>query len=764
VTFRILLLSVAWLVPSAQAQLAEQAKSVVAQIEGRISVAGLERPVEVLRDRWGVPHIYAASAADLFFAQGFVTAQDRLYQMEIWRRAGAGELAEVLGPAFLGRDRFARLVRYRGDMNAEWQSYAPDARAIAEAFARGVNALVRHSGARLPVEFQLLGFRPGEWKAEHVLLRISGLLMVRNASAELTRAEMVEKLGLEAAMKYLPTDPIRRPELDRELSLEGLSPQLLAGYRAAIAVPTLHGGEGSNNWVVDGARSATGKPLLANDPHRPILLPSLRYVVHLVGPGWNVIGAGEPAVPGVATGHNERVGFGITIDGYDQADLYVEKTDPQNPDRYLYKGQWEGMRVEREKINVKGRAAPIEVELKFTRHGPVIYEDRKGNRAVALRWAGSEPGTAGYLGSLSLDRARNWKEFQAALEGCKVPALNYVYADVEGNIGWVAAGLAPVRKNWSGLLPVPGHTGRYEWERFLPVAELPQLYNPARHYVATANHNILPKGYPHAVGFEFAAPFRFQRIDEVLRTGKKFTVEDFERLQHDETSLPARELVGMLEERDSPAVRLLKKWDCVLSKDSAAAAFFEVWLRQLPVSYVQSQIPAEARQMVSRNLTVASLLEVLRAAPAATRHRILEDSLEAAVRAARTLLGEDMAAWRWGRVHTLRLRHPLSNSEERSRVFDLGPVERGGDGNTPNATGGSGLQQGSGASYRHVLDLADWDRSVFTSVPGESGQPGSPHYADLLPLWAQGQYAPLAFTRKAVEKATRHRLLLEPAR
>lgn len=741
----------------------EQSKSVLAQIEGRIAVGGLARPVEVLRDRWGVPHIYAQSTADLFLAQGFVTAQDRLYQMEMWRRAGAGELAEVLGPAFKERDRFARLVRYRGDMNAEWQSYAPDARAIAEAFARGVNAFVRQCGARLPIEFQLLGFRPGEWKAEHTLLRISGLLMVRNASAELARAEMVARLGLEAAMKYLPADPPRRPEVDPELSLEGLGPRLLSVYRSAIAVPTLHGQEGSNNWVVDGALSATGKPLVANDPHRPILLPSLRYVSHLVGPGWNVIGAGEPAAPGVATGHNERVGFGITIDGYDQEDLYVEKTDPQDPNRYLYKGQWLQMRIEREKIQVKGRAAPVEVELKFTRHGPVIYEDRAKNRALALRWAGSEPGTAGYLGSLSLDRARNWQEFRAALEGCKVPALNYVYADIEGNIGWVAAGLAPVRKNWSGLLPVPGHTGRYEWEGFLPVRDLPQLYNPATHHVATANHNILPKGYPHAVGFEFAAPFRFRRIEEVLGRGKKFTVEDFQRLQHDETSLPARELVGMLGERDSPAVRLLKKWDYVLGKDSGAAALFEVWLRQLPVRYVQSQVAAEARPLVSRNLTMVTLLDLLRATPAATRARILEESLETAVTAARTLLGEDMAAWRWGRVHTLTLRHPLSNSEERRRVLDLGPVGRGGDGNTPNATSGSGFQQGSGASYREVLDLADWDRSVFTSVPGQSGQPGSPHYADLLPLWAEGKYAPLAFTRKAVEKAARHRLVLEPA-
>lgn len=748
---------------TAAAGLAEQARSALARIEGRIALQGLSKPVEVLRDRWGVPHIYALTAQDLFFAQGFVTAQDRLYQMEMWRRTGAGELAEVFGPSYLERDRFARLVRYRGDMTAEWQSYAPDTRAIAEAFARGVNAYIRLCGDGLPIEFQLLGFRPSQWKAEHSLLRIAGLLMTRNSSQEIARAELVAKLGLDAAMKYLPTDPPRTPEIDPELPLEGLDSRVLAGYRAAVAVPTLWH-EGSNNWVVSGALTATGKPLLANDPHRPILLPSLRYVSHLVAPGWNVIGAGEPAIPGIATGHNDRIGFGITIDGYDQVDLYIEKTDPQNPNRYLYKGRWLEMRIERESIHVKGRPKPAEVELRFTRHGPVIYEDRARNRAVVLRWAGSEPGAAGYLGSLSLARARNWQDFLAALERCKVPALNYVYADVDGNIGWVAAGLVPVRQNWSGLLPVPGHSGRYEWEGFLPLKDLPRTFNPSTHYVATANHNILPKGYPYGVGFEFAAPFRFQRIHEVLSARKKFTVEDFQRLQHDETSLPARRLLAMLPARDrSAAFKLLENWDGVLSKDSGPAALFELWIRELPAQYAQSQVAPAARSLVLRHLAFPTLLRLLENLPAAARARILNESLEAASTRARALLGEDVKTWRWGRLHTILLRHPLSDTEERSRVFDLGPVERGGDANTPNATSGSGLRQQNGASYRHILDLADWDRSVFTSVPGQSGQPGSPHYADLLPLWAEGKYALLPFTRQAVEKLTRHRLLLEPA-
>jgi|YNPMSStandDraft_1061717.scaffolds.fasta_scaffold02788_3 penicillin amidase len=742
--------------------LADRARAVLSPIEGRIEIRGLSARVEVLRDRWGVPHIFASNTEDLFFAQGLVAAQDRLYQMEIWRRTGRGELAEALGAEYVERDRFARLVRYRGDMEAEWRSYAPDARTICESFARGVNAWIEYIGDRLPIEFQLLGLRPGLWRAEDCLLRISGLLMTRNASQEMARAELVDRSGLEAAVRYLPPDPPVRIEPDPELSLKGLGPHVLAGWRAAVSVPVFYRDEGSNNWVVNGRRSASGKPLLANDPHRPLLMPSLRYVTHLVAPGWNVIGAGEPAVPGVATGHNERIAWGITINGFDQADLYVERTHPEDPNRYLYRGQWLPMRLERERIAVKGAAA-VEVELKYTRHGPVIWEDPAGHRAIALRWAGAEPGTAGYLGSLSLARARNWSEFLAAAERCKLPALNYVYADVEGDIGWIAGGLVPVRRNWTGLLPVSGHSGQYEWEGFLPVRELPQAFNPAAGWLATANHNILPAGYPHRVGYEFAPPYRFQRIAEVLGKPGRFSIPDFEKLQHDETSLPARQLVEWLPDRDAPAVRLLKSWDRVLRKDSAAAALFELWLREIPARWAEAEAPARERDLILRNVSTHTVLGRLGLMPQAARDAILLGALEAAVKRGRELLGPEISAWRWGKLHVAVFRHPLSTDAERRALFDAGPVERGGDAYTPNATGGANFRQQSGASYRHILDLANWDRGLFTNAPGQSGQPMSPHYADLLKLWAEGRYAPLVYSRRAIRENLGRRLVLEPA-
>ena len=752
-----------------QAALAEESKARLAQIEGSITLEGLEQPVEVLRDKWGVAHIYANTVSDLFFTQGFVAAQDRLYQIEIWRRTGSGELAEVFGSDYIERDRIARLVRYRGDIEAEWESYSPDTKAIAQAFTSGINAFARNAGDRLPIEFELLGFQPGEWKPEDTLLRIAGLLMTRNATQEVARAEMVHKLGLEATAKFMPTDPHRELKPDPEVDLAGIDEGVLAGYRNAVSIPTLYGEDGSNNWVVDGTLSSTGKPLLASDPHRPVILPSLRYMVHLVGPGWNVIGSGEPALPGVAIGHNERAAWGFTIVQYDQVDLYVEKTDPENPNRYLYRGDWLDMQIEREQINVKGQAEPAEVELKFTRHGPVIWEDQASHRAVAVRWSGAEPGTAGYLGSLAIDRVQNWDDFVNAMARWKLPSENIVYADVDGDIGWIPAGLMPIRKNWSGLLPVPGHTGKYEWEGFRTIDELPRIHNPSQHYVATANHNIRPENYPHDLGFDWSAPYRFQRLEKVLGEGKKFTVEDFQRLQHDEMSIPARELLGLLKQsprggsvRVQQARMMLEAWDAVLSKDSAAAALFEVWFKELTPRFIGSQIPEPERRLVERNLQLPVLIRLLKGLPESEKNSILADSFDAAVSEAGRLLGDDMSSWKWGTLHTITFRHPLAESAERKALFNLGPVERGGDGNTPNATRGPGYTQSNGASYRHILDVADWDRSVFTSTPGQSGQPGSPHYDDLLPLWAEHEYAPLVFTREAVEANTANTLRLEP--
>ncbi len=752
--------------PETAESLLEESRKRLAKVEGEIELPELEASVEIVRDEWGVAHIYAENQHDLFFAQGYVAAQDRLYQIEIWRRTGAGQLAEVFGPDYVERDRIARLVRYRGDMDAEWSSYSHDTKQIAEAFTQGINAFVEHNRDRLPIEIELLDFEPGRWEPEDVLLRVAGLLMVRNVRQELARAEMVAKLGVDKTQQFLPTDPHVELTPDPDLDLAGLDGRVLEAYRRAVSIPRLPDeAQGSNNWVVSGELSETGKPLLASDPHRPVILPSLRYLVHLNAPGWNVIGSGEPALPGVAIGHNERIGWGFTIVQYDLADLFVEKINPDNPDQYLYDGVWLDMEIEREMVDVKGGAAR-EVVLEYTRHGPVIWRDPAGGRAVALRWAGQEPGTAGYLGSLALDRARNWDEFVEAMRAWKVPSENIIYADVDGEIGWIPAGLMPIRKAGRGLFPAPGWKRNYGWAGFRDIAELPSLRNPGRGYIATANHNILPAGYPHDLGFDWSAPYRFRRIDEALSGARKFGVADFQRLQHDEVSLPARELVAMLGQAPraptAEAAALLADWDFELDKDSAAAALFEVWLRKLPAEYVGSQAPPAEQALLAANLQTPTLVAGIRALPDAQRALVLHESLADAWAEARGLLGDDPAQWRWGDLHRIVFEHSLASTAARREAFNLGPIERGGDSMTPNATGGAGFSQSSGASYRHILDLADWDRSVFTSTPGQSGQPGSPHYDDLLRMWAGHEYAPLAYSREAVEAHAERRLVLKP--
>ena len=753
---------------SQDSPLREEARQVLARTAGTMKLRGLEKPVTVIRDEWGIPHIYAETQADLFFAQGFVAAQDRLWQMDLWRRVGEGRLAEVVGKGAVERDRFARLLRYRGDMEAEWKSYAPDARPIIESFVAGVNAWIAETGDRLPIEFRLAGYRPEAWTPEVCLTRMAGYVMTRNAPMEVLRAQLAHQYGVKFVDEWIEADPPRRLEIPPGLDLAGLEPRILAAANAAGGPVSFNPSDGSNNWVVDGSMTASGKPLLANDPHRTIALPSLRYLVHLVGPGWNVIGAGEPTLPGVAAGHNERVAFGFTIVGIDQQDIYVEELNPANPNEYRYRGRWEKMRIEREQIRVKGEAQPREVELKFTIHGPVIHEEAGRHRAYALRWVGSEPGTAGYLASLTLNRVRNWPEFLKAMERWKVPSENLIYADVEGNIGWVAAGLTPIRRNWSGMIPVPGASGEYEWEGFLPVSELPQSFNPARHYIATANNNILPQGYTKQLGYEWANPIRYQRIDEVLRRpGVKYTVADFERLQHDEMSLPARQLIEVLkvarieDPELQPYLRLLREWDGQLGRDSGAAALFEIWLTRLPEAVFRRRVSAEQWSQIASRLPIERVIAALKGGQETAA---IAQSLTAAVSEARRRLGDDVSLWRWGRLHRAPFNHPLANDEARRELLNLPDIERGGDGNTVNNTSGANFRQTHGASFREILDVSDWDRSVATNAPGQSGQPGSRHYDDLLKLWAKGQYFPLLYSRQRVEASAKQRLLLQPGR
>ncbi|MGH9504755.1 MAG: penicillin acylase family protein [Terriglobales bacterium] len=764
-----------------QDTLRDRARAAVSMVRGTLKVAGLKQPVSVLRDRWGVAHIYAQNQHDLFFAQGFVAAQDRLFQMELWKRSGQGRLAEVLGPSALPRDINARLLSYRGDLKAEYASYSPDTQQILEAFTAGINAYIESrmapsSGAGLPLGFQLAGFEPEPWKPSDCLNRVAAFSMTGNAFEELEHAQAVSAVGPDAASPLFDFDPPVKLDPAPGIDLSGLSRNLLRGLVGSdtrIEFPR-HPTEGSNDWTVSGKLTRSGKPLLANDPHRVIAEPSLRYMIHLVAPGWDVIGAGEPGLPGVALGHNQNIAWGFTIFGLDQQDLYLEELNPANPSQYKTSQGWEPMETRKETFVIRGHPS-VQVDLKFTRHGPVLWED--GKRALALRWVGAEPGTAGYLGSLAVDRAQNWQEFEAAMARWKVPSENIVYADRAGNIGEHSTGLAPMRRNWTGLLPVLG-SGGYEWSGFVPNGELPHQYNPPRGFVATANHKMIPDGYPYKVGYSWAPPYRFQRITQVLQRaqkGSKLDMPDMQRLQTDVHSLPALQLIDLLRAattaRDPGAAgQLLLQWNGDVERDSAAAALYEVWMQIVTRETMDLAVPAAARSMIE-DWSPHQVLGFLTGsghpsahAFAATRNRLLLSTLEAAWNEMQKLEGPDPTKWSWGQLHRIHFRHPLDQMPGAALLTDPAPVPRPGDEYTVNATGydDSSFDQISGASYREILDLSDWDGSVAVNVPGQSGQPGSPHYSDLLPLWSEGKYFPLLYSRDAVEKDAADRLMLEP--
>jgi len=736
-------------------------------------LAGLEEPAEIIVDEWGVPHIYANTHYDAFFVQGFNAARDRLWQIDTWRRRGLGLLSEAFGDRFIAQDRASRLLLYRGDMYREWLAYGSDAKRIAESFAAGINAYIDQIGKNpdlLPPEFALLGYFPARWQAADIV-RIRGHGISQNIGNEVMRARIACLAGLEAADHWLKLEPAWKTSVP-----EGLDPCVVpadvlrvfdlgttgvsftgASYQASVQAESLWL-EGSNNWTVSPSRTSTGRPILANDPHRGHRVPSLRYISHLVAPGMNVIGAGEPALPGISIGHNDRIAFGLTIFAIDQADLYVYEV---RDGRYRYADGWEPFDVISESVPVRD-ADDVDIELKFTRHGPVIYEN--DSYAFAARLGFLEPGMAPYFGSVEYMRAGNWREFVGALNRWGSPSENQVYADIDGNIGYKPAGLFPRRPNWDGLMPVPGD-GRYEWDGFHDMDALPVEYNPARGFTGSANSMNLPADYPierYKVGFEWAEPWRYDRVWEVLSSQEHHSLRDAETLQRDYFAKLGVEAIARIPSSiGGPAADLLRGWDGDMRPDSAPAALFMIWLqRHLRPAMQILLLPDEPESMAS--MDYRNILELMeRPANAA----IIASTLETAWSDAGGLLGPDPTLWQWGTIHQARFVHPLAHLADPDLAAQMAmkPWPRGGAGFTTNSTGSydSRLEVNSGASYRQVIDVGNWDASTMTNAPGQSGDPRSPFYDNLLEGWATDSSFPLFYSREKVleHKALRIELL-----
>lgn len=748
------------------------AQRALSRIDGTERLAGLQAPVEVVRDTWGVPHIYASNTDDLFFAQGYVQAQDRLWQMELWRRYNSGHLAEIVGEEAVAHDRLLRLVQYQGPWDdTEYASYHPEARRIFTAFANGVNAYIESHRDRLPVEFTLTGITPRPWTIRDVALRVPARSL-RNARAELRLALDVARDGLDAVNRRARQDPDIPLTMPQGLDLSILSEEVLdaldgtlpvvpfprpplveafsaqPGAVASTDIGTPEHAPGSNNWAMAGSHTASGRVLLANDPHRQVANPSLRYIVHLVAPGWDVIGATEPAIPGVAIGHNGRVGWGLTIVGTDYDDVFVEELNPADPNQARWQGEWYPLRVVSDTIEVRG-GTPLTIERKYSRHGPIFYEDRANHRAYALRSTLQEPGTAEYLGALRLNQASltpTCREFLAHQRYYLAPAENMICGDVDGNIAWHASALTPRRDGgWYGRLPVPG-TGAYRWNGFRD--DLPYELNPDRGWIATANHDIHPAGYHPPLYFKQPPYVRFDRVVQLLTGRRDFTVADFERFQHDVTWPYIGDEKPLFSGWSSSradvewARQQVLAWDGRYTADSVAASIHNAWRRYLDAKALQPE------DWAARGGVGASARRLALAEPGPARIAAARAALEQAVESLATSLGPNRDEWRWGRQHRSEFPHPLVSA------YDLPGVERDGGGDTVASTG---------ATFREIIDFANLDESRVTNTPGQSAQPGSPYYGNLLEGWSKGQYFPLRYTRAAVERDAAHRLTLQPA-
>lgn len=778
--------------------------------ERRIRVEGMLEPVELVRDRWGINHIYAQNQHDLFMAQGYAAARDRLFQFEIWRRQATGTLAEILGERELKRDIGARLFMFRGDMDREMAHYHSDGKEVISAFTAGVNAYIDEimkTPDQLPLEFKILGIVPGKWTPEVVVSRHQGLLL--NVEKELQIGRSVARLGEDMVRDlewFHPGDPDLEidPAINPEILFEDLlelyrvyrSPvrfepsDILPEFRGKAIMASFketrgdrdygdHTGTGSNNWVISGQLTKDGNPCMANDPHRLITVPSLRYMVHLAAPGWNVIGGGEPEIPGISIGHNEYGAWGLTLFRTDCEDMYVYELNPENSDQYKYKGKWEDMTIIHETILVKD-AEPVKIELRYTRHGPVCYMDQDNSTAVAVRCGWLEIGGSPYLASLRIDQARNWEEFRSACNYFHIPGENMVWADKQGNIGWQAVGIAPLRRNFSGLVPVPGD-GRYEWDGYLPIIEKPAVRNPEKGFFATANQNITPPGYPHmdAIAYLWYDSYRGRRINEVLGAGGKLTMEDMKELQTDYLSIPARILVPILLDisfqestLEREAFERFRAWNYCLDTGSVAAGIYVAWEDMLRHEALEHFVPEEGRDLIT-GIHLEKIIGWMvhpdtRFENNAVRERdkFMISAFRGAVQSLQERLGRNMDLWQYGqeKYKHAYIEHPLGalvDSTIRSKM-DMGPMPRGGNSYTVGATGDD-YRQAKGASFRMIVSTGDWDKAIGINTPGQSGDPDSPFYRNLFGPWARDDYFPIYFSREMIDNTLFEKQFLIPA-
>jgi penicillin amidase len=781
------------------------------QLDGRLSLPGLKQPVEVIRDRWGVPHFYAHSVDDVLFAQGYVHAQDRLWQMELNRRVGHGRLSEAFGALAFDTDRLLRILGFSRAARENWDATDGETRVAMEAYARGVNAFIEGHPGKWGLEFTLLNLKPEPWTPVDSLVwtKMMAWGLSTNWDSELINAALVHKLGPERAARLHAEYPAGNPTVIPGAPVGALAEKILTQLKELQSLPGLQGlFGGSNNWVIDGAKSTTGKPLLANDPHLALSMPSIWYENHLSAPEVEVTGVSLPGVPGIVIGHNREVAWGFTAALPDTQDLYIEKRNPQNSLEFEHDGKWVPARVVKEEIRVKGERQPRVVEVVITRHGPLIDElpplgARDLTKApayeygISLRWSGHDIGFT-HRAALRMDRSTSSEEFVAALADWSAPSMNVVWADRAGNIGYHLTGQIPIRKSGVGAAPVPGWNDEHEWTGFIPCDKMPQAKNPDQHFFASANNRITGDDYPHFLGAETMNGFRARRITQLLQEKDKLSADDFARMHVDQYCAPAKpfcELLLTLRDKimAEPALAALQtdamrafdelsRWDFVLGPDSVAGSVYELTqhfaLRHLFRPHLgdltepflgvgfHPVIAPITFGFMDRSFLVGQklLIDDDRDWLTGTREAILAQGLADALRWLRDQHASD---WRWGAVHAAGFHHPLGAKKPLDKLFNRGPYPYGGDTNTvwqaafvPKLP--INPEGGFTASWRMICDLSDWDASRAVHTTGQSGHPASPHYDDMIWMWLRGQYHPMLWSRERVDAHAAHRLTLTP--
>ena len=796
------------------------------QLDGTHQIAELKSEVTVQRDAKGVPHIRAQSREDLFTAQGYVMAQDRLWQMDLVRRAASGRLSEIIGPQTLEIDRSFRRLGLSEAADREVSLLDADERAVLEAIARGVNRYISEKHP-LPVEFTLLRYDPEPWRPADTLLVIGYMYQSLTSSWrwDLNRLEVSARIGKQrASFLYDPTSPYDHPIVGAQTAPAKISappvpsgppnPNRVGDSQPAIfntafldSVPAQTSNDsssvlwgfaqntllefdeqvraafGSNNWVVDGSHTASGKPLLANDTHLPLSTPSIWYIVQLSAPGWNAEGFTLPGVPGIVIGHNDKIAWGFTNDGADVQDLFAEKFNPANPLEYRVNGQWVAAHNRKEIINVKGKA-PETLDVMVTRHGPIMSQ--QGNTGYALKWTATEPGglAHSYFG---MQFAHNWQEFRESLRDAAGPGQNIVYADVEGHIGFIVAAKIPVRKCGAfppagsslpadtpcGAAPMPGDTDAFDWNGYIPFDELPQVFDPPSGIIATANAQVAGPAYAHFMTATWMTPWRVDRIFTLLsEPGKKFKAEDFNAIQNDLVAeldlMVAKELVKAAanskpqDERTAKLIQMLASWDGRMTSNSVEATFVEQTERAIGRNlfhpFMADSLPVYPRGEVF-------LARVLRERPAmwlpqdfSNYDDFLIASADLAVAELTTSMRQsDISTWTWGKRNALFMAHALGQTGFLAKIFSIGPIEQSGSTGCIKAMGPT-----YGPSMRMVADTSNWDQSLMEITTGESGQVSSDNYQDQFPEWFAGRGMPSQFSDAAVQRATTHTLRLLP--